>query len=175
MAKSASASNEEKLAKRLKKFKNDPYHFVVYAFDWGRGDLEGETGPDIWQEAFLKDLGGKLEQGFETALRYATASGHGIGKSCLTAWIILWAMTTRPHLNGVITANTSTQLETKTWRELAIWHKRLINMHWFTWRATKFYQKDHPETWYVSPIPWREEKSEAFAGTHGKAVLMIYD
>jgi hypothetical protein len=153
---------------------NDPLQYVREAFEWGRGELLEHPGPDTWQEDVLRDLGagtGNLAE----ALRLAVASGHGIGKSALVAWIILWAMSTRPHLAGVITANTGTQLETKTWRELAIWHKRSINAHWFQWTATKFAQVDHPETWFVSAIPWREEKSEAFAGLHGEHVLVIYD
>jgi hypothetical protein len=84
-------------------------------------------------------------------------------------------MSTRPHLAGVVTANTATQLETKTWRELSVWHKRALNNFWFTWTATKFYQVDHPETWSISAIPWREEKPEAFAGLHAEHVLVIYD
>ena len=49
----------------------------------------------------------------------ATASGHGIGKSTLVAWIVawivVWIMSTRPHCQGTVTANTFTQLQTKTW------------------------------------------------------------
>jgi len=84
-------------------------------------------------------------------------------------------MSTRPHLNGVVTANTTTQLSTKTWRELALWHKRAINTHWFTWTATKFFHKEHPETWFVAAIPNTEHNAEAFAGLHAEHVLIIYD
>jgi len=153
---------------------NSPLRYVLIAFDWGQGDLTDHTGPDEWQRAVLKDLGEGTLTATE-ALRLAVASGHGIGKSALVAWIILWAMSTRPHLNGVVTANTGTQLESKTWRELAVWHKRAVNAHWFQWTATKFAHVDYPETWFVSAIPWREEKSEAFAGQHAEHVLVIYD
>ena len=154
---------------------NSPLEYVLRAFGWGEGDLaEHRDGPDAWQREVLAEIGkGTLTTA--EALRIAVASGHGIGKSALVAWLILWAMSTRPHLNGVVTANTGTQLETKTWRELAVWHKRAINRHWFEWTATKFYQVDYPETWFVSAIPWREEKSEAFAGQHAEHVLVIYD
>lgn len=91
------------------------------------------------------------------------------------AWLILWAMSTRPHINGVVTANTFPQLNTKTWRELAVWHKRAINGGWFQWTATKFFHKAHPETWFVSPIANSEHNSEAFAGQHGRHSLIIYD
>jgi hypothetical protein len=49
----------------------------------------------------------------------ATASGHGIGKSTLVAWIVNWILTTRPLCQGTVTANTYQQLETKTWAAIA--------------------------------------------------------
>ena len=97
----------------------DPLSFVRYAFPWGSGDLAEWEGPDQWQTEFLKDLGKGVDT-LDVAVRMATAAGHGVGKSVLVAWVILWAMSTRPHLAGVVTANTGTQLETKTWRELSL-------------------------------------------------------
>lgn len=92
------------------------------------------------------------------------------------AMLILWAMSTRgPNFSGVVTANTMTQLNTKTWRELALWHKRAINSHWFKWSATKFWHIDHPETWYTSAEPNTEHNSEAFAGRHAHDKLIIFD
>ena len=160
-----------------------PDRFVRIAFEWGTGDLADHPGPDEWQLDVLRDIGSgvlsiaqaikKAEEG--EAVRVAVASGHGIGKSALVAWIILWAMSTRPHLSGVVTANTGTQLDTKTWRELSVWHKRCITGHWFKWTATKFASIVHPETWFVAAIPWSENRSEAFAGLHGDYVLLLFD
>jgi hypothetical protein len=75
----------------------------------------------------------------------------------------------------VVTANTETQLNTKTWREVAKWHKLLINRGWFEWTATKFFHVEEPETWFASAITWSERNAEAFAGTHERDVLMIFD
>jgi len=96
-------------------------------------------------------------------------------KTALVAWLIYWFISTRPHPQIVVTSNTKSQLETKTWRELAKWHKLAINSHWFEWTATKFYYKQHPETWFAAAIPWSKERSEAFAGTHEQHVLVIFD
>jgi hypothetical protein len=165
---------EIELAHDMGGFFHDPLGFVRYAFAWGSDELEGHDGPDEWQAAALRDIGSGVLTANE-ALRLATVSGHGIGKSALVAWIVLWAMSTRPHLAGVVTANTGAQLSDKTWRELSLWHKRAVNQHWFRWTATKFYQVDNPETWFVSAVPWSKERPEAFAGLHAEHVLMIFD
>ncbi|GHV57738.1 terminase [Deltaproteobacteria bacterium] len=165
---------EQQLIEDIKGFAGRPLDFVRYAFRWGRGDLAGQTGPDDWQAELLTELGRQLETG-EKNPRFAVASGHGVGKSALVAWLILWAMSTRPHLAGMVTANTLGQLKDKTWAELARWHKRAINSYWFKWTATKFFVADSPETWFVSAVPWSKENSEAFAGLHARDVLVIMD
>lgn len=156
---------------------DDPLGYVLWAFPWEEPgtQLEEEgSGPDAWQTEVLK----KIRDGVLTAqqaVRLAVASGHGIGKSALIAWIILWFISTRPHPQIVVTANTKTQLSTKTWRELAKWQKLAINGHWFSHTATKFFYKPHPETWFAACVPWSENNPDAFAGTHEKHVLIIYD
>lgn len=152
----------------------DPLGFVRQAFAWGQGDLAEHTGPDDWQAEVLRTLGEGGKTAAE-AVRIAVASGHGVGKSALVAWIIVWAMSTRPHLAGVVTANTGAQLSGKTWRELSLWHKRLVNRAAFRWTATRFYHVEHPETWFVAAIAWSKERPEAFAGLHGEHVLMLFD
>lgn len=168
---------EDELLTDMEDFYDDFYGFVMYAYPWGvKGTLlEDHDGPDTWQKEQMDRVSQKFKDDPETTIKEAIASGHGIGKSCETAWIIEWAMSTRPHLNGVVTANTTSQLTTKTWRELAVWHKLSINEHWFTWSATSFKHKDHPETWFCNAIPNSEHNSEAFAGLHATHVLLIFD
>ena len=166
---------EEMLADKMTEYYDDPVGFVWFAFDWGHGELADQTGPDDWQVEFLQSIGDKLKANPDINIREATASGHGIGKTACTAWLIIWAMSTRPHLSGVVTANTMSQLSTKTWRELALWYKRAINAHWFKWSATKFWHIKHPETWFTSAEPNTEHNSEAFAGRHAKYKLILFD
>jgi hypothetical protein len=166
--------HEAELAEHLSRFVDDPYGFVMFAFPWGEGELEGQE-PDLWQADLLMEIGETFDDDPMATIQMALSSGHGIGKTALVSWIILWAMTTRPHIAGVVTANTKTQLTTKTWRELSIWHSRLINKHWFEWTATRFYHVEHKETWGFDAIPWSEHNSEAFAGLHSKYVCVIFD
>ncbi len=177
MSQQAEIDNEQKLAQKIASFYDDMEGFVYFVFPWGQPGtpLEKHDGPDTWQLEQMRDIKQHLETNPLGIFMDATASGHGIGKSAEVAWIILWFMSTRFNANGVVTANTFPQLKTKTWRELALWHKRAINTHWFTWTETKFFQVDNPETWYVSPIANSEHNSEAFAGQHGEHSLIIYD
>lgn len=172
---------ERELLEDIAGFFNDPLGFVLYAFAWGEADGLPREGPDDWQIDILELIRARLEAGENAgtataeALRIAVASGHGIGKTALIAWIVLWFMSTREFPQIVVTASTQTQLATKTWRELAKWHRRLINKHWFTWTATKFSHVKHPDTWFAVAIPWSANNADAFAGTHEKFVLIIYD
>lgn len=166
---------EQELVNDIMGFQHDPYGFVCYAYPWGeKGPLKNESGPDIWQRNILELVGHETKISSE-ALQVAVSSGHGIGKTALIAWLIQWFISTREHPQIVCTANTKPQLETKTWRELAKWWKMAINRHWFQWTATKFWQRAHRETWFASAIPWSKERSEAFAGTHERNVMMLYD
>ena len=91
---------EVMLASDIGSFTRDPLRFVLYAFPWGQGELADFDGPDDWQRDILGIIGEKLKSGastddaFKEAIKIAVASGHGIGKSALVAWIILWAMST---------------------------------------------------------------------------------
>jgi len=158
-------------------FTHDPLGYVLYAFPWGSGELKDKY-PDDWQIDLLKAVGSGLLT-VNQAIQVAVASGHDIGKSALVAWLVLWAMSTFEDTRGIVTANTDTQLRTKTWPEIAKWHRLSINRHWFHVTATAIYStnKEHEKTWRIDIIPWSETNTEAFAGLHneGKRVILIFD
>lgn len=166
-------------------FTHDPLGFVLAAFPWGEpGPLLNESGPRAWQADVLNAIGESLANGatigeaLQAAVQVAVASGHGVGKSALVAWLILWAMSTCPKTRGVVTANTDGQLKTKTWPEVTKWHGMAINRHWFNCAATSLHAiGDEEKTWRVDAIPWSENNTEAFAGLHNKGsrILVIFD
>ena len=168
---------EQDLINDIAGFEHDPYGFVMYAFPWGEGALADQVIED-WQADILKDIGAGLLTVNE-AIQIAVASGHGIGKSALVAWIILWALSTKENTRGVVTANTATQLTTKTWPELSKWHNIFIAKHWFLVTATAIYSTDvkYEKTWRIDAIPWSKTSTEAFAGLHNKGsrVVLIFD
>ncbi len=173
----------------------DPLGYILYAFPWGKLGTPLEKfphGPDTWQREELERLRQHIitnairaERGEDLLPYYlAIASGHGIGKSCFVAWLILFFMSVRPRCRGVVTANTGEQLETKTWPELSKWHRMAINKDWFSWTATKFTcvlpdkdGKSQEENWFFKAALWSLENTEAFAGLHnaGGSVIIIND
>jgi hypothetical protein len=60
----------------------------------------------------------------------------------MVAWLVNWIMVTRPRSIGTVTANTFTQLETKTWAAIQRWSKLSIFADWFECNANLFYAKD---------------------------------
>jgi len=169
------------LREDIAEFTHDPLGFVYYAFLWGEGPLEKFDGPDEWQREILAEMGEKLSAGGDhgAIIQEAVSSGHGVGKSALVAWIIIWSMSTMVDTKGVVTANTETQLKTKTWAEVAKWHRLSVTEDWFTLTATAMFSKDakYEKTWRFDMIPWSEKNTEAFAGLHnkGKRVILIFD
>lgn len=192
---------DELLADDMGRFWDDALGFVMYAYDWDSDPAlrvcklqapwcfiyPSEYGPDVWACELLDRISAQVRtNNFDgthavKAIREAIASGHGIGKSALVAWLVDWIMSTRPHARGVVTANTMPQLETKTWAEIAKWTKRCITGHWFhvsTGKgAMKMVHKDFPESWRCDAQTCKEENSEAFAGLHAvtSTPFYIYD
>jgi len=189
---------EEVLCADMGRFFADPLGFVIYAYPWDTDPsiqlvrlpapynllYNCEFGPDKWACDFLADLGEKVRarrfDGVHAVepIRESVASGHGIGKGALTAWLVGWIMSTRPYAKGTVTANTAPQLETKTWAQIVSWTKRCVTSHWFeitTGRGSmRMSHKQHPSDWYCSAQTCREENSEAFAGQHAANSSSFY-
>ena len=156
-------------------FRDDPYEWVLACYPWGEpGPLQPYAGPDKWQSRVLKGIRDDIQSG-KSNIRICVSSGHGIGKTALVAWIIHWYISTHPNPQIVVTANTGTQLTTKTWRELAKWKNFAINGFMFDWTATSYRYRGQESTWFASAIKWSAHNSEAFAGTHEENVMMVFD
>ena len=175
---------EQQLIDDIDACSHDPLGYVLFNYPWGeRGtSLEDHTGPRTWQREVLESIGSQLKAGaadLGEVIREATASGHGIGKSALVAWLCQWAMDTREDTRGVVTANTDTQLRTKTWPEVSKWHGLSLTRDWTACTATALISTapGHDKTWRIDAVPWSENNTEAFAGLHneGKRILVVYD
>lgn len=172
----------QQFAAWLLSYQKRPWDWVLACYPWGaKGSPLEKRYPELWQRQWLKRLQAELSRGLSPeevmnrVIRIATAAGHGVGKTALVAWVIHWFCSCYPGGRAVVTASTQPQLETKTWRTLAEWQHLAINGWQIEWTATRYKHKDAPTTWYVSAIPWSEHNPQAFAGEHGKYVLVIFD
>ena len=172
---------EMALAEELVAFTHDPLGFAKVAYPWGEGELEDAPGPRKFQSEVLGYIGAQLQN---PATRYqpimvAIASGKGIGKSALIAMIDNWGRSTCEDCKIVITADTGTQLATKTQPEVAKWTRLSVNRHWWEVKATSITArvKGHEREWRTDFITWSKENMEAFSGLHnkGKRLIVIFD
>lgn len=163
---------ELELAYDIADMTHDPLGFCEYAYP---------DSPRPWQKDVLEYIGNHLQdpETRHTPCCIAVSSGHGIGKSALVAMILEWALSTCEDCKAVTTANTMTQLDTKTVPRVEEWFRRSINAHWWELRATSITARDleHHRTWRNDYVPWSETNTEAFAGLHniGKRIVLIFD
>lgn len=155
---------------------DDPLHFVETAFNWDSDFLKGKGILD-WQREILTHIRDNITN-VNKVNRIAVSSGHGIGKSALMSWIILWSMF-RKDTRGIITANTETQLVTKTWAELSKWYnlspicQGLLKMT----KTALFGGEIGNNTWRFDATPNSQQRPEGFAGLHnaGKRCVVLVD
>lgn len=191
-----SAAEEQDLMSQIwdKRLTMDPEAFVMFAFPWGQKDtpLENMKGPRAWQRTVLRIIRDHLSMnadlGLTEILRMATASGRGIGKSALVAWLTIWFLSTRIGASVIVSANSESQLRRITWGELTKWLTMSINSHWWSMSATRM----TPEKWIAELVQrdlqkgtrqwgaegklWSEENPDGYAGDHNMdGMMLIFD
>lgn len=173
---------------------DDPYKWVMAAFPWGQEGtpLAKFKGPRKWQVKVLKRIARHIFEGkvfdLNEVLQLARASGRGIGKSALVAWLVLWFLTTRIGATVVVSANTEDQLRKVTFAEVMKWNTMALNSHWFevvgiTVTPAKWLKeiverdlRKGTGAWGAFGKLWSEDNTEAYAGVHNhEGVMVIFD
>ena len=176
----------------------NPYKFVMFVFPWGKANtpLAAHKGPKNWQRDDLEAIAdhirsnkARISAGVEPQVyREATSSGRGPGKSAKLGWLSYWNMSCNLGSSTIITANSETQLKTKTMAELGKWHTLAINSHWFERQTMAL----HPTQWFKDALRkqlkidtgyyyaqaqlWSAEDPDSFAGAHNPhGMLVEYD
>jgi hypothetical protein len=149
------------------KYHDDPAGFVRDCFIW----TEKEVGAADYQEAAMIDLA--------QSRRVSLRGPHGLGKSCLAAWIILWFALTRDGEDWKIpcTASAWRQLSKFLMPELHKWARRL---KWEVIGRAPF--KNNAE---LLDLSLKLDTGEAFAlasdnsamleGAHANHILYLFD
>jgi hypothetical protein len=112
--------------------------------------------------------------------RTSVSSGHGTGKSFLTAAMIIIFMILHPGGRVVIIANKIRQVMDAVWKNLKIHFKALQRRfpwiaNYFVLTESSFFERTSKGIWYVSPKGFRLNQEESLAGEHADHMLTIVD
>ena len=131
-------------------------------------DVFGAT-PDVWQSQALETI--------NVHDRLSIRSGHGIGKSALMAWVILWWMVTRTECKVACTAPTSHQLNDVLWGELDKWWKKAPQalQPLLSITSDRVIKQTDPKNSYATARTARKENPEALQGFHSPNMLFVVD
>jgi hypothetical protein len=124
-----------------------------------------------WQKEVLMDFASKEHP------RISIKSGHGVGKSSLLSWVILWFTATHSPALVACTAPTAHQLKDILWTEMGSWARRFkerTGLDWFDIKADEMVCKLHPKSRAIARTA-RRENPEAFQGFHEENMLFIGD
>lgn len=181
MAKGGLGEIDRRIAAIAKACRLDPLDWSRRAWRWGHGPLEGMDGPREWQAdvlTIIRDYLADSEKRYQP-LQIAVASGHGIGKSALMGMIGNWAMSCWSDARVLMTANTETQLRTKTAPEVGKWFRSSLTARWFDAQTMSVKSRDpeHSDRWRMDFVTWSEHNTEAFAGLHnqGRIIVLFFD
>lgn len=128
-----------------------------------------KTAPEPWQAKALAALAAHD--------RVAIRSGHGVGKSALLAWVLLWWLLTRFPAKIACTAPTAHQLADVLWGEIAKWHRRLEDpfRDWLRVKADRVELASAPNESFAVARTSRKEEPEALQGFHSENMLFLID
>jgi hypothetical protein len=126
--------------------------------------------PTADQDAMLEAI---RHEGAHVTVR----SGHGIGKSSVMAWTVLWFLLFHKDCKVACTAPTQAQLRDVLWPEIAKWHARM---------PKKFQQEIvvlknsvvhafEPQTRFAVARTARKDKPEALQGIRATNTLYLVD
>jgi len=149
-------------AQLLDTYADNPVGFVE--------DVLGVNTLQDWQKKLMMAVA-------RGARRISVRAGHGVGKSALCAFVVIWFMVCRYPQKTIITAPTAGQLFDALFVELKYWINKLpppIRQLFETY-SDRITLKASPEGSFVSARTSSPERPEALAGVHADHVLLICD
>ena len=120
-----------------------------------------------------------LRQEYETGVfgKVTIRSGHGVGKSTLEAWAVLWMLTTHYPVKIPCTATSRDQLQDVLFSEIAKWHSKMPEALRSEIEVTsdRAVLASNPTQAFAVARTARQEKPEALQGFHGENLLFVLD
>jgi hypothetical protein len=162
----AAAERAKSYADFKARYRNDPEGFVLDCFEWKEGH-----GPTDYQLEILRNLPVKK--------RACVRGPHGLGKTALSAWLVLWFALTRDGEDWKMptTAGAWRQLTKFLWPEIHKWARRI---NWDIVGRMPFDERLELQT-----LSLKLSTGEAFAvasnkpdlieGAHADCLFYLYD
>lgn len=168
----------------VRRWSVSPFHFVLEALfrldeetwqPWVPGSPKlpgGYVGPELWQGSFLKDVGGAITEGRR---RFAVRAGHGVGKSTVEAWLVLWFLLFMRPCKIPVTANSQDQLRDVVWAEVSHWWRELppFLKDMIDVATERVVVKADPTEAFAVARTARPEKPEALQGFHSPNLMFL--
>lgn len=136
-----------------------------------------EKGKHITWQQWLVLLSVDKAMAKQASNKISVSSGHGIGKSGVVSWIILWFLYCHYNCQVPCTAPTAYQMYDVLWKELALWIERMPEnvKQKYEWGRDHLRMAESPETWFARAQTSSKENTEALAGVHADDVLVVAD
>ncbi|MCG3884146.1 terminase [Photobacterium leiognathi] len=165
------------MARKIRSIRSDPRYpdFVKrYRYDWIRFCVEVIGIEPTHQQREI------IESTQQVGSRTSVSSGHGTGKSSLTAIMVLVFELTHPNSRSVIIANNARQVQIGVWKNLReYWKEACRRKPWleqyFVLTDTQFFERSSKGSWSVGSKSCRIGNEEALAGEHAKYLLNVVD
>jgi len=147
-------------AQRIREYREDPVFFVR----------------EMWNPK-LEDFQIEALQELVKSGRISIRSGHGVGKTTLLAWIVIWHMTCFFPQKTPCTAPSSPQLEDVLWPEIGKWLGKMPESakHLFDFKNERLELIGAPKESFAVARTARKEKPEALQGFHEDNLLFVID
>jgi len=155
------SKNSNSFSLFVEAYKNDPVSFVTEVLN---------AKPLPWQIEFLEAIA-------RGERRISVRAGHGVGKSTVCSWALIWHMVTRYPQKSVVTAPTASQLFDALFSELKSWINKLppALQELFEVFSDRINMKASPESSFISARTSSNDRPEALAGVHSEHVLIVVD
>jgi phage terminase large subunit len=144
-------------------YRNDPVGFVI--------DMLGVT-PDAWQAELMAAVA-------RGERRLSIRAGHGVGKTAVCAWLVIWQLVVRFPQKTIVTAPTESQLMNALFPEIRSWMNKMPDpiKELYEVQSDRIRLKSAPDDCFVSAKTSSADRPEAMAGVHseGGFILLICD
>lgn len=109
--------------------------------------------------------------------RISVRSGHGVGKTAVASWIVIWYILTRIHFKVILTSQSAPQLFDALFVELKMWLSKMppALQGLLIVTSDRIELAGSPAEGFVSARTSRADSPEAMAGVHAAHVLIVGD